>query len=82
YLQTLNGLSIQTLGTIKLTVKAKLYNCLVAFHVMDCLTPYVTSHIDQRKGGDVPYITRPFGNSLASGSIGTLKLSEFARVHS
>ena len=29
-----------------------------------------------------PYNTRHFGSSLASDSIGTLKLSEFAREHS
>ncbi|RXH99575.1 hypothetical protein DVH24_021377 [Malus domestica] len=33
----------------------------------------VTSHIAQ---GSDPYITRPFGSSLASSSVRTLKLSE------
>ncbi|RXH68471.1 hypothetical protein DVH24_030804 [Malus domestica] len=42
----------------------------------------VTSHIDQRREGNVPYITRLFGNSLASDSIRTPKLSEFEREHS
>ncbi|TQE04598.1 hypothetical protein C1H46_009791 [Malus baccata] len=49
----------------------------------------VTFHIDQQRGGDVPYMYMPtphsmryFGDSLASDSIGTLKLSEFEREHS
>lgn len=39
-LQTLNRALVQNLRTIKLAVEAKSYDHLVAFHVMDYLTPY------------------------------------------
>ncbi|RXH68219.1 hypothetical protein DVH24_028366 [Malus domestica] len=42
----------------------------------------VTSHIVQGSGSCKPYSMRPFGSSLASGSIGTSKLSNFRREQS
>ncbi|RXI01177.1 hypothetical protein DVH24_001411 [Malus domestica] len=49
----------------------------------------VRSHIAQRSGSSMPYMymptyfsTRPFRSLLASGSVGTLKLSEFGQEYS
>ncbi|RXH79511.1 hypothetical protein DVH24_040658 [Malus domestica] len=42
----------------------------------------VTSHIAQGSRSSMPYITRHFGSSLASGSILTPKLSKFASEQS